>query len=407
MQFIGDNGLLNLLVDKKRTQIVSLLDNDFYKFTMQQAVVRLFPKAKAKYAFINRGNHSFPHGFARILKQHIQEMPKLQLSLDEKQFLQQNCPYFTPTYLDFLQGFRYDPTEVDIKQKKDKISVQVEGYWYRTILWEVPLLFLISELYYKCNNRKRIDDTEVTERAKNKMLKYRNLKVTIADFGTRRRFSYEVHKITLAALKKYGKASFIGSSNVHLAMLHQTKPIGTHAHEWFMFHAAKFGFKMANWMALENWVNIYRGELGIALSDTYTTNIFFESFDKKFSKLFDGVRHDSGDPLEFAQKTIEHYQKMGIDPGSKNIIFSDSLNYHKVEKITNYCKGKIGISFGIGTNFTNDVGLEPMNIVIKMTEALPEEEHWQKVVKLSDVKGKYTGDKEMILLAKKNLGIRS
>lgn len=386
-------------------QIISILDNDFYKFTMQQAVVNLFPKAKANYAFINRGNHSFPDGFAEILKENIQQMKSLQLTLAEKKFLRKNCPYLNPTYLDFLQGFRYDPSEVVVQQKGDKISVSVEGYWYRTILWEVPLLFLISELYYQCTNKKRIDDAQVAERAKNKMQKYRKLKTTIADFGTRRRFSYEVQKITVAALKENGTGNFIGTSNVHLAMLYKTKPIGTHAHEWFMFHAAKFGFKMANYMALENWVKVYRGELGIALSDTYTTDVFFESFDKKFSKLFDGVRHDSGDPLEFAEKTIQHYKKMGIDPISKSIIFSDSLNYEKVEKITNYCMGKIGISFGIGTNFTNDVGFGPMNIVIKMTDALPEDGSWQGVVKLSDVKGKYTGDEEMIQLAKRVLGI--
>jgi nicotinate phosphoribosyltransferase len=188
-----------------------------------------------------------------------------------------------------------------------------------------------------------------------------------------------------------------------MAMLNQTKPIGTHAHEWFMFHAAKYGFKMANTVGLEHWVDVYRGDLGIALSDTYTTECFFNAFDKKFAKLFDGVRHDSGDPVTFAAKTIEHYRKLGIDPRSKTIIFSDALNYTKVERITNYCRDKIGMSFGIGTNLTNDVSLEPLNMVIKMTEALPENEPWIPVVKLSDEKGKYTGNPEMIQLAKQVL----
>jgi nicotinate phosphoribosyltransferase len=206
-------------------------------------------------------------------------------------------------------------------------------------------------------------------------------------------------------LKKWG-TTFVGTSNVYLARVHGTKPIGTHAHEWFMFHAARYGFKMANILALENWTNIYRGDLGIALSDTFTTDEFYEVFDKKFAKLFDGVRHDSGDPVAFAEKTIQHYKSLGIDPLSKTIIFSDSLDYQKVKTIAAYCQGKIGISFGIGTNFTNDVGLKPMNIVLKMTEALPESESWTPVVKLSDEPAKYTGDPQTIELAKTVLKIK-
>ena len=145
--------------------------------------------------------------------------------------------------------------------------------------------------------------------------------------------------------------------------------------------------------------------MGIALSDTITTDEFFEVFDRKFSKLFDGVRHDSGDPLIFAEKTVLHYRSLSINPMTKTIIFSDALNYKKVELIANYCKGKIGVSFGIGTNFSNDVGLTPMNIVIKMTEAMPENEAWTPVVKLSDEPAKYTGEPDAIELAKKVLQI--
>ena len=152
---------------------------------------------------------------------------------------------------------------------------------------------------------------------------------------------------------------------MRLAMDYNVIPIGTHAHEWFMFHAAYFGYKMANRVGLDNWVNVYRGDLGIALSDTFTTDVFIHSFDKKFAKLFDGVRHDSGDPLVFADKMIAHYRRYNIDPLSKTIIFSDTLTPDLVRTIAQYCRGKIGMSFGIGTNFTNDVGLEPLNMVIK------------------------------------------
>jgi nicotinate phosphoribosyltransferase len=315
------------------------------------------------------------------------------------------CPYLEPTYLDFLEGYRYNPAEVEIQQENGHINITISGYWYRTILWEVPLLSLVSELYYSLQHSQRIKDEEVSNIAKQKIEKYNTLGVTIAEFGTRRRHSYKVHRLVVQALKQYGDKSFVGTSNVHMAMLNQTKPIGTHAHEWFMFHAARYGYKMANTLALEHWVDVYRGDLGIALSDTYTSEVFFEQFDKKFAKLFDGVRHDSGDPLKFADQTIKHYQKLGIDPLSKTIIFSDALNYEKVARITAHCTGRVGFSFGIGTNFTNDVGLKPMNIVIKLVEAYPEGGPWTPVVKLSDEKGKYSGDPGMISLAKTILHI--
>ena len=377
----------------------SLLDNDFYKFTMQQCVVKLFPRAKARYRFINLGGHLFPHGFAKALQASVNAMASLQLSGEEKRWLAQTCPYLDPVYLDFLQGYRYDPSEVLIEQNGDEVSVSVEGHWYRTILWEVPLLCLVSENYYRLQNAVRESDAEVEQKAKQKIESYADMNVTVAEFGTRRRHSFNVQEHVIKALKQYGK-TFVGTSNVYLAMLHETKPIGTHAHEWFMFHAARYGFKMANALALENWVAIYRGDLGIALSDTFTTEEFFEVFDKKLARLFDGVRHDSGDPLRFADKTIRHYQSLGIDPLSKAIIFSDALNEEKVAAIAAHCRGRIGMSFGIGTNFTNDVGLTPMNIVMKMTEALPEGQTWTPVVKLSDEPMKHTGDERMIALAR-------
>ena len=386
-------------------QLPSLLDNDFYKFTMQQCVVKLFSNAYARYQFINRGAHIFPEGFADVLKQSVHNMAGMKLTADEKKYLAQTCPYLDPVYLDFLQGYCFDPAEVTIEQTGGELSVKVEGYWYRTILWEVPLLALISELYYKVSGAERLEDEAVISITKNKIEQYNQLGVTIAEFGTRRRHSVAVHKLVVDTLKKWGDKSFVGSSNVYLSYLSGTKPIGTHAHEWFMFHAAKYGFKMANVLGLENWINIYRGDLGIALSDTFTTAEFFDQFDKKFAKLFDGVRHDSGDPIMFTQQTIAHYKKLGIDPLSKTIIFSDSLNYDKVKSIADYCRNKIMMSFGIGTNFTNDVGLPPMNIVMKMTETRPEGKQWIPVIKLSDEPKKHTGDPKMIALAQAVLNI--
>ena len=387
-------------------QLNSILDNDFYKITMQNAVVKLFPNQVVKYQFINRGKHHFPEGFAEELKKSVNAMAELRLTSDEKKFLKETCPYIDLPYLDFLRGYHYDPSEVYIKQTGNDLEVSVQGLWYRTILWEVPLLALISELHYKMNEMERDSNEIIINKTKEKAEQLNNLGVTFAEFGTRRRHSYSVHDLVLQALIKNGSPNFIGTSNVHFAMKYGVKPIGTHAHEWFMFHAAEYGFKMANEIALEHWVDVYRGDLGVALSDTFTTDVFFRQFDKKFTKLFDGVRHDSGDPLEFADKTIAHYQNNGINPLFKYIIFSDGLNLEKVEEITDYCRGKIGVSFGIGTNLTNDVGLKPMNIVMKLIGVQAQNSDWIPTVKLSDEKGKYTGDPKMIELAKAFLRIK-
>jgi nicotinate phosphoribosyltransferase len=384
----------------------SILDNDFYKITMQNAVVKLFPSSVVKYEFINRGKHEFPDGFDAALREAVNKMAELKLTKDEKKFMARTCPYIDLPYLDFLEGYHFDPSEVKIHQEGSDLSVVVEGLWYRTILWEVPLLALISELHYEMNHLERDSNEVVVSKTIEKAEGLGKLGVNFAEFGTRRRHSYKVQNLVVEALTQKKESTFIGSSNVHFAMKYGVKPIGTHAHEWFMFHAAEYGFKMANELALEHWVDVYRGDLGVALSDTYTTDVFFQQFDKKFAKLFDGVRHDSGDPLVFADKTFAHYERHGINPLFKYIIFSDALNLEKVEEITNYCRGKIGISFGIGTNLTNDVGLKPMNIVMKLIGVQASNQEWIPTVKLSDEHGKYTGDPKMIELAKEFLRIK-
>ncbi len=372
---------------------------------MQFGVTKLYPDVMARYKFINRGEHQFPVGFAEELQKEINAMASLALTKDEKNFFTTNCPYLSPAYLDFLQGYRYDPNEVKITQNGADVEVHVEGYWYRTILWEVPILCLISEIFYKLTNAQRISNEEITKRTSDKVDLYNRLGVTVAEFGTRRRHSYEVHDVVMKELTNHKGKSFVGTSNVHFAHKYGVKPIGTHAHEWFMFHGARYGFKIANSISLDRWVKVYYGDLGIALTDTYTSDVFFGQFDKKLSKLFDGVRHDSGDPIEFGEKTIAHYEKMGINPLFKTIIFSDGLNSEKVEMITKAFKGRIGLSFGIGTNLTNDTDLKPMNIVMKLTEISSIDIKWTGVVKLSDEKNKHTGTPRMIALAKEMLDL--
>lgn len=228
----------------------------------------------------------------------------------------------------------------------------------------------------------------------------RTNKMAVADFGTRRRFSSNNHEMVIEDMKK----ELVGTSNVWLAMKHGLKPIGTHAHEWFMYHATKYGYIGANWNALRNWVQTYQGNLGIALTDTFTSDSFYRDFNTEYSKLFDGVRQDSGDPIEFLNKTVAHYKAHGIDPATKTIVFSDGLDLHKAIKLNKAAKkAGIGCSFGIGTNLTNDVGIDPLNIVIKLTNVRGHHNQWLPTVKLSDSLGKHTGELDEIRLCKQTL----
>ena len=212
-----------------------------------------------------------------------------------------------------------------------------------------------------------------------------------SEFGTRRRFSFDVHETVVAYLKEHARYC-TGTSNCFLAMKYNLLPMGTHPHEWFMFHGAQFGYKHANYMALENWVNVYDGDLGTALSDTYTSDAFLSNFSRKQAKLFDGVRCDSGDEFEFVEHLIARYKELGIDPTTKTIIFSNALDFEKALHIFEYCQGKIRCSFGIGTNLTNDTGYTPSNIVMKLSRCkMNVNQEWRECVKLSDDMGKHMG----------------
>ena len=378
--------------------IKHITDNDLYKFTTMNAVQKLYPDAMVIYSFINRGKSRFPEGFADELRREVNLFEGLTLNKEEERFLISKCYYFDPAFIDLLKGFRFDPGEVKIKCLNGILDLHVEGLWYRTVLWEVPLLALISELYFRLRGDKPCD---AEERAEKKGLKLNDLKAEYSDFGTRRRFSFDVHDAVVRTLSKTSRGLFNGTSNVYLAMKHGLTPIGTHPHEWFMYHAARYGYRSANARALDAWVDVYKGDLGIALSDTYTSANFFESFSTLHAKLFDGVRHDSGDPLAFTDRTIDFYRSKKIDPATKTIVFSDSLDFDRIRIIKNHVAKRIHDVYGIGTNLTNDVGAEPLNIVIKLTGTKEfKARRFYPVIKLSDDKGKYTGDPDEIKLCK-------
>jgi len=373
--------------------IQSILDNDLYKFSMQQAVHMLYPRAQAQYEFINRGQTPFPDGFASKVKAEIEKMADLKLSPAQKNFLKASCYFLTPVYLDYLSTYKYDPDEVMVRQNKENLILKITGPWYRTILWEVPLMAIISETFFKLTRQKPVS---ILERQKNNIEKARILGsngVKFADFGTRRRYSARNHEYLINDLLSYENHSLIGTSNVHFARQFNITPIGTLAHEWFMFHAVLHGYQMANPAAQDAWVRVFHGDLGIALTDTYTTDVFLSTFDTFDAKLFDGIRQDSGDPFVFTDKIIRHYEALHIDPSTKTIVFSDGLDVEKAVKIHQYCNGRVRDAYGIGTNLTNDVGLVPLNMVIKLTKCrASENKPWRNTVKLSDDRGKHTGN---------------
>lgn len=380
-------------------------DNDLYKFSVMHAIQKKYPWAYVKYEFISRDKTKFSREFVALLRNEINSMSQLSLTKEEKRFIQKRCYFFDPVFIDFLEGYRYNPEEVTIDLSEDgELKLSVEGYWYRTVLWEVPLMALISELYFRLNNDSPI---EVETRAKKKAEALNAISADFSEFGTRRRFSFDVQDTVVKTLKEYGANSFKGTSNIYLAMKHDCTPIGTMPHEWFMYHGAIYGYRSANMKALEAWVDVFQGSLGITLTDTYTTDIFIDSFSLKQAILFDGVRWDSGDPLAFIDKIISFYKKNRIDPSSKTLVFSDSLDLDKVKEIKEYVGGRIHDTYGIGTYFSNDVGAIPLNMVIKLTDVKTDPHaKYHKAVKLSDTSGKNTGNAKEIELCKLTLSLK-
>ena len=388
--------------------IRSILDTDLYKFTTSYAYSKLYPRAYGQFRFIDRAKTRYPEGFAELLRGELQQMAQLQLTRDEAQFLARELPYLPPTYIDFVRGFRFDPDEVHISQDEEgQLSIVAEGLLYRVTLWETPILALVSELYYKVLGvEPDLAYAEQSIIAKAQRLKEEG--ITFSMFGMRRRFSSDIEDRVTRLLKEYSGTNFYGTSNVYFAYKHGLRVSGTHPHEWVQFHGAMFGYKMANYMAMEDWINVYDGDLGTVLTDTYTTDVFMRNFSKKHAMLFTSLRHDSGDPLLFADKVIARYRELRVDPQIKYIIFSDSLDAERAIEIAKHCEGRIGTSFGIGTNFSNDVGagIQPMNIVMKLWKCkMTEKDKWHPCVKLSDVDGKHTGEPEEIDLAQRTLGL--
>ena len=392
--------------------IRSIIENDLYKFSMSHYYQVNYPNAWGTFAFHDRNNTEYTEEFVDLLKKEFKELDKLFLEQAEFKWCVENIPYIPQYYWEWLQGFRYNSYDINVWLDGEKhLHIEVSDLMYRVTFYEIPILAIVSELYHMYIGDNYQSFHTVREAMMDGMIEKtkiaENHNLFFADFGLRRRFSGFSEDAVAIFMKDHCK-TFVGTSNVYLAKVLRIKPIGTQAHECFMFQAAIHSPKEANYEVMENWVKVYDGALGTVLTDTYTVDTFLRNFSMKLAKLYDGVRHDSGDPFDFIDKIIDKYQSYGIDPMSKTIVFSDGLDFPTAVKIKEYCVGKIKASFGIGTNLTCDIpGVKPMNIVMKLKECrINMRQPIYGCVKLSDVPTKAIGNKEDIENYKYQLGIK-
>ena len=381
-------------------------DDDLYKMTMCCAVIDNYPRAQVKYVFVDRNETVYPEGFADEVNRQIALLENVVITEDEVAFMKRKCYYIPDWFYRYLRGFRFNREWVKAWQDDEgHLHIEIEGYWSDTILLEVKLLAIISELYYLFTGQVETLDYETYyTKSYAKAERLLSAGCVYSDFGTRRRASFEAEDVVVRAMRDCQHAhhypgKFVGTSNVYLAMKYDLLPIGTMAHEFVCAIGGMYGPQMANFMAMEAWRHTFRGALGTYLYDSFGWDIFSLNFSEDFANLFKGLRVDSGDNFEQLDKIVEKYQSLGIDSHTKQVTFSNALDVERAIAIHRYAADKCQPSFGIGTHFTNDFpGIRPMNIVIKLV-AVKITESWDfynETCKISEDKGQYTGKPEVI-----------
>jgi len=367
--------------------ITSLLDTDLYKFTMMQAVLHQHPGAQVEYRFKCRTPGTDLAQFINEISTEIDLLCELRFQPDELTYLRA-MRFIKPDFVDFLGLFHLDRKYLTLRasaQVPGEIELIIRGPWLHTILFEVPLLAIINEVWFRNTSQPDFEEGRRRLQAKVALLArpgYEDCR--IADYGTRRRYSRQWQGELLPLLREGWGERFVGTSNVYFARRYGMTPLGTMAHEYLQaFQALGPRLRDSQVAALESWAREYRGDLGIALSDVVGLDAFLRDFDLYFCKLFDGMRHDSGDPFVWGERILDHLEQHRIDPRTKVLVFSDGLNIDKVMRLFDHFKGRCRLSFGVGTHLTNDLGPEPLQIVIKMVRC-----NGQPVAKLSDSPGK-------------------
>ncbi|MGG7522646.1 nicotinate phosphoribosyltransferase [bacterium BS0013] len=365
----------------------TLLDTDAYKLHMQQAVFHHYYDVHVAAEFRCRGDDLLGI-YADAIREQVDAMQHLTLQDDEYQWLS-GLPFFKADYLNWLRDFRYKPEQVTVLNDNGKLDIRLEGPWREVIMWEVPLLAVISELAHRYRSPENGVEQAVAA-LETKLAGFTTLtegldmsRFRLMDFGTRRRFSRDVQEAIVKRLQQ--EPWFVGTSNYDLARRLNLTPMGTQAHEWFQAHQ-QISPDLANSQraALAAWLEEYPDQLGIALTDCITMDAFLRDFGPEFAERYQGLRHDSGDPVEWGEKAIAHYEKLGIDPMSKVLVFSDNLDLPKAVELYRQFNTRVNLSFGIGTRLTCDIPqVKPLNIVIKLVEC-----NGKPVAKLSDSPGK-------------------
>lgn len=373
--------------------ITSLLETDMYKFSMGQAIYHQYTDYKTTWSFKCRNTDvKFTEEMVEEIREQIKAYCELSFTEEELAYLG-NIKWIKGSYIDFLRI--WNPRYEDFEITTDDVcglSIEARGTWLNTSMYEIPTLAIVNEVFFRMNYdysklfksfEKKLDE-KVKAIGENGTLSLGSF----SEFGLRRRLSAEAQELAVKKLSEmnYVNSNFVGTSNVYLAKKYGITPVGTMAHEWIMCVGQgnhKHNPAYSNWFALDSWVKEYGILNGIALTDAITTDCFLKDFQLTYATLFSGVRHDSGSPYEWGDKMIAHYKSLGIDPATKTLLFSDSLNFEKANELYNYFKGKARVAFGIGTYIANDTDVPPLNIVMKTTLC-----NGMDVAKISDTAGK-------------------
>lgn len=375
-----------------RPIITHFTDNDLYTFTCQYYILETYPRAEVEYTFFDRNKETYPKGFDSLLREQVEYMKDVVITDEEVEFMTRKCVYLPLWYFTFLKGYRFNPAEVDISQDQEgHLSITVRGKWFSTIMWEMPLLSCISELMHILRgDTEKYDEKNERERARKKAAQIVSSGIKLGDMGTRRRFSFAHQDAILDEMKD----SLTGTSNVWFAMKYNTLPLGTMSHQLISFEENVSGIFECNFNVMKKFSDVYDGDNGIYLYDCFGDRVFFSNLSKRMAMMYKGLRVDSGDEFEQTEKIIGKYRSLGIDPATKQVVFSDGLDIDKAIKIHLFCDGRVQDSYGIGTFLTCDVeNCNPMNIVIKLTRCrITELREWHDCVKLSCTKGKTLGN---------------
>ena len=394
--------------------ITHFTDDDLYKFSMCCAIINCYPRAMVRYKFVDRNNTVYPKGFDELLREQVKYLEDLRFTDEEQAFMERKCYYMPRWFFTYLKGFRYSADWVHVSQDEEgHLSVEFEGYWHQTVLLEVKVLAIISELYHIVNGDiDKVNYNDYYELTYKKAVRMLEGGLKVADFGCRRRLSHDAEdaavRAFIAASKDVkGPGVFTGTSTVWFAMKYDVQPIGTMAHEFVSSIAGMYGPQEANHIAMDMWQKTFIGSLGIFLYDTYGFKAFSDNFSEHYARVFAGLRVDSGDNLEQLEKICAKYKEFAIDPTTKQVVFSNALDTDRAIALHKAVNGRVQDSYGIGTHITCDfghLGIQPMNIVIKLVASkITERRDWNDTCKMSEDKGKYTGKPETFEMYKKLL----